>query len=118
MALANYRVVMPDLFRGDPVPMSMQEGAPTLNLTDWRARHPVSEIDDIVASTITYIKGELGARKVGAVGYCLGGKHVPRFMAAGKGVDVGFIAHPSNLTTEEVQSISGPISIAAGGKFP
>ncbi|PVI06423.1 alpha/beta-hydrolase [Periconia macrospinosa] len=117
IALTNYRVVMPDLFNGDPVPMSMREGTPALNLTDWWARHPVSEIDAIVASTIVYIKeSEIGgdAQKLGAVGYCLGGKHVPRFMATGKGIDVGFIAHPANLTTDEVQAISGPISIAAG----
>ncbi|CAI6337293.1 unnamed protein product [Periconia digitata] len=115
MALAKYHVIMPDLFNGDPVPMSMREGTPALNITEWRARHPISEIDSIVASTIAYIKSQpSSSQKLGAVGYCLGGKHVPRFMATGRGIDVGFIAHPSNLTTEEVQAISGPISIAVG----
>jgi dienelactone hydrolase len=48
------------------------------------------------------------------IGYCFGGKYVPRFLASGKGIDVGFIAHPSSLEASEIQGIAGPISIAAG----
>ncbi len=106
---------MPDLFNGDAVPMAMAEG-PQLNLTEWRARHPTWQIDQIIEQTIVYMRS-LGINRIGAVGYCLGGKHVPRFMAPGKGIDLGFIAHPANLTSDEIQAISGPISIAAGGKL-
>jgi dienelactone hydrolase len=106
---------MPDLFNGDPVSTALAEG-PALDLAAWRARHPTGAIDQIVDSTIGYIRGQLGASRIGAVGYCLGGKHVPRAMAAGAGIDVGFIAHPANLTAAEIQAIAGPISIAAGGK--
>lgn len=107
---------MPDLFFGDAVPMEMREG-PALNLTDWRARHPTYEVDRVIERTITYMKSQLGIKRIGAVGYCLGGKHVPRFMAQGKGIDLGFIAHPANLTNEEIKAIVGPISVAAGGEY-
>ncbi|KAF3004284.1 hypothetical protein E8E13_008498 [Curvularia kusanoi] len=113
LALATVPVIMPDLFSGDAVPMAMREG-PALNLTDWRARHPTYEIDQVVEQTIEYMKSSLGVRRIGAVGYCLGGKHVPRFMAAGKGIERGFIAHPANLTAEEISAVVGPISVAAG----
>ncbi|KAF1961953.1 dienelactone hydrolase family protein [Byssothecium circinans] len=116
IAKANYPVIIPDLFAGDPVPVEVPEGSPAFNITEWWTRHPVSSIDAIVASTISYIQSELGGQRIGAVGYCLGGKYVPRFMAAerGPGIDVGFIAHPSNLTPEEISAIGGPISLATG----
>lgn len=107
---------MPDLFNGDAIPVSSPEG-PALNLTEWRTRHAPAEIDRIVGLTLDYMRNELGFKRVGGVGYCFGGKYVPRFLAQGKGVDVGFIAHPSSLETVEIQGIAGPISIAAGGEM-
>lgn len=107
---------MPDLFNGDPVPMTMTEG-PQLNLAEWFARHPMWQIDQVVEQTLLYMEGQLGAMRIGAVGYCLGGKHVARFMANDKGIGMGFVAHPGNLTDEEVKAIAEPISIAAGGKI-
>lgn len=67
-------------------------------------------------STMKYMRQKLGVDRIGAVGYCWGGKYVPRFLAQGNGIDVGFIAHPSNLEASEIEAIAGPISIAAGGK--
>jgi dienelactone hydrolase len=107
---------MPDLFNNDPVPMTMTEG-PQLNLTEWFARHPTWQIDQVVEQTIRYMQTQLGDTRIGAVGYCLGGKHVARFMTSGKGIDLGFVAHPANLTDEEIQAIARPISVAAGGMF-
>jgi dienelactone hydrolase len=65
------------------------------------------------------VRGDLGATRVGAVGYCFGGKYVSRWLAAGRGIDVGFVAHPSNLLEAEIRAVTGPLSIAAGSKsFP
>lgn len=47
-------------------------------------------------------------------GYCFGGKYVARYLAAGKGVDVGFTAHPSSTLASEWTAVAGPISIAFG----
>ncbi|KAF1994658.1 alpha/beta-hydrolase [Amniculicola lignicola CBS 123094] len=113
IARANYAVIMPDLFSGNPVPANALSD-PTFNFPAWLARHPVSESDNAIATTIAYMRNELGVQKIGAAGYCWGGKYVPRFLAAGQGIDVGFIAHPSNLATDEIMGIKGPISIAAG----
>lgn len=62
------------------------------------------------------MKTNLGAKKVGAVGYCFGGRYVARFLATGKGLDAGFVAHPTATTTEEFQAVAGPFSIGAAGK--
>lgn len=43
-------------------------------------------------------------------------QYVTRFLKSNK-VDVGFVAHPSFITHEELGAIQGPFSIAAAGKL-
>lgn len=38
-------------------------------MTAWRERHPPEAIDAIVTSTIAAMRGKLGVKKIGAVGY-------------------------------------------------
>jgi dienelactone hydrolase len=48
------------------------------------------------------------------VGYCLGAKYLVRFLDTTKDeIDVGFIAHPSFVSEEELWASRGPLSIAA-----
>jgi dienelactone hydrolase len=114
LAANDYLVVMPDLFAGDAISVEEQEAG--LNLTSWLAEHPPSEIDRIITTTLAAMKADFGVEKVGGLGYCFGGKYVPRFLKEG-GLDLGFIAHPSNLQEAEIGGIKRPISIAAGSKF-
>jgi dienelactone hydrolase len=117
-AANGYFTVMPDLFQGDPVKLNrpadfdimawLQKGGP-----DGKGHLPPT-VDPIVEKTIAYVK-EQGAKKIGAVGYCFGGKYVCRFLAKGRGVDVGYTAHPSFVDEEELKGITGPLSIAAAG---
>ncbi|KAL2842731.1 hypothetical protein BJY01DRAFT_264460 [Aspergillus pseudoustus] len=65
------------------------------------ARHPEEEIDRII-------------NRLGGVGYCFGGKYIPRFLAKDKGIDAGFVAHPSYLTESIVRGVINPLSIASG----
>ncbi|QDS72908.1 hypothetical protein FKW77_007833 [Venturia effusa] len=113
-AKAGYFVVMPDLFKGDPVPADGLNPGTTFNMTAWRMRHTVSMADAIVEDTIKTMRTELGVKKVGAVGYCYGGKYVARFLAMGKGLDAGFTAHPSSVELTEWNAVSSPLSIAYG----
>ena len=105
---------MPDLFAGDPV--SVDELEAGLDLTEWRARHPLPAIESVITTTIAYMRDELEVEKIGGVGYCFGGKYVPRFLTASGGIDIGFVAHPSVLTEAEITAIKKPLSIAAGSK--
>ncbi|KAF2630832.1 hypothetical protein BU25DRAFT_334399 [Macroventuria anomochaeta] len=116
IASNGYLVLVPDLFAGDPVGVEEQEAG--LNLTEWRALHPQSAIEAVINSTIQYARNELGIEKLGGVGYCFGGKYVGRWLKGDdSGLDVGFVAHPSNLLETEIQAIAGPLSIAAGSEF-
>jgi dienelactone hydrolase len=76
----------------------------------------VPKVDPIVESVIKHLRGELGVKRLGGVGYCFGGKYVCRWLKEGS-LDVGYTAHPSFVDAEELQAIKGPLSIAAAGKF-
>jgi dienelactone hydrolase len=115
LAANNFLVVMPDLFAGDAISVEEQEAG--LNLTEWLTQHPPTEIDRIIKSTLDYMRRDLGVKKIGGVGYCFGGKYVPRWLTGnGEGIDIGFIAHPSNLNEAEISGVKNGLSIAAGSK--
>ncbi|TID27719.1 dienelactone hydrolase family protein [Venturia nashicola] len=104
----------PDLFKGDAIPADALNPGSTFNMSEWRTRHTVAMADAIVESTIKTMRSELGVKKIGAVGYCYGGKYIARFLAAGKGLDAGFTAHPSSVELAEWDAVSNPLSIAYG----
>ena len=87
MAAAGYFVVAPDLFHGDPVHEdAMKKG---FSFPPWIAKHGTDVIDPVIANTIKALREEYGVKKIGAVGYCFGGRYVLRFLAKGKGLDAG-----------------------------
>jgi len=77
--------------------------------------HPPT-VDPKIEKVIKHLRGELGVKKLGGVGYCFGGKYVCRWLKPGS-FDAGFTAHPSFVETEELKGITGPLSIAAAGTF-
>ena len=107
---------MPDLFAGDSVPLDIPAD---FNVMNWAKNgrggegHFPNKVDPIVSKVISYIKSELGVKKVGGVGYCYGAKYVARFSAQGKGLDAGCMAHPSFVDADEIKAIVAPLSIAA-----
>jgi len=120
-AANGYWVVMPDLFQGDAIELN-QLGGGNFDIMAWLTKggpegkgHLPDTVDPIVEKTLAYMK-EQGAKRIGAVGYCFGGKYVARFLAEGKGVDVGFTAHPSFVDEAELRGMTGPLSIAAAGE--
>jgi dienelactone hydrolase len=103
---------MPDLFRGDPIPLNRGAG---FDVDAWRARHTTDHTDPIVEAVIKELKSKYGVKRIGTVGYCFGAKYVARFLKAGV-TDAGYFAHPSWVTEDELKAIQGPLSIAAAGE--
>jgi len=107
---------MPDIFHGDPAPdmllMSAEERA-KFDFQAWIAKHPPSRVETVIETTIKEMRSSMGVKKIGAVGYCFGGRYVMRFLASGRGVDAGFAAHPSLVESGDVEAIVAPLSIAA-----
>lgn len=138
----GYLTIIPDLFQGDQVSVSdMQSGK--ADLAAWLPNHQPANIEPVVESTIKYARETLGVKKIGAAGYCFGGKvctyspdlkiqspenitqtlvltilvkYVCRNLKPGQ-IDVGYTAHPSFITHEELSAIKGPFSISAAGKL-
>ncbi|KGO73417.1 Dienelactone hydrolase [Penicillium italicum] len=107
----GYLTIVPDLFHGDKMNLSdLQSGK--VDLSAWLSNHQVSSAEPVVESTIKYARETLGVKKIGAVGYCFGGKYVCRSLKPGQ-IDVGYSAHPSFISHEELSAIKGPFSIAA-----
>jgi hypothetical protein len=102
---------MPDLFYGDAVPLNRP---PSFDLMSWLQNHLPTHVDPIVETVLNEMRGPLGCKRIGGVGYCFGGKYVCRFLKEGR-LDAGYTAHPSFVEREELEGIMGPLSISAAG---
>ncbi|CAG8112524.1 unnamed protein product [Penicillium salamii] len=110
-AAHGYFVVMPDLFNGDAVKIPKPEG---FDINDWCENHNPPQIAPIIDAVLEEMRENLGCERIGGVGYCFGAKYICRYVRPGE-LDVGFIAHPTELTREDLMNLEGPLSIAAAG---
>ncbi|CAI7621870.1 unnamed protein product [Penicillium pancosmium] len=108
-AAKGYFVLIPDLFNGDSVPINRPEG---FTIMDWVKNHLPLQTEPILNTVLTEMRGNLGCKRIGGVGYCFGGKYVCRYLKHGQ-LDAGFIAHPTMVEANELKGIEGPLSIAA-----
>jgi len=114
-AANGYYTIIPDLFNGDPISLNRPADFDImkwLNQGTGGGPHTTKEVDPLVAASIKHLQ-DAGYTKIGSVGYCFGAKYVCRFMTGGKGIDAGFVAHPSFVGEDELAAITGPLSIAA-----
>jgi dienelactone hydrolase len=88
-AANGYYTIIVDLFRGDPLALNRPAD---FDFPKWLSGHPTEKVDPVVAAGLKHLKDK-GFSKIGSVGYCFGAKYVCRFMN-GKGIDVGYSAHP------------------------
>lgn len=72
-ANSGYLTVMPDLFQGDQISVADMESGKA-DLGAWLPKHQTSVVDPVIEKTIKYVRETLGVKKIGAVGYCFGGK--------------------------------------------
>ncbi|KAL2018426.1 hypothetical protein VTK56DRAFT_845 [Thermocarpiscus australiensis] len=114
-AANGYLTLLLDVFNGDPLPLNRPAD---FDFMAWLAKgsdgnnpHTKEYVDPIVVDGIKELKEKYGVKKLGAVGYCFGAKYVVRHYK--NGIDVGYLAHPSFVDEEELEAITGPLSIAA-----
>lgn len=104
------------MFNGTPAPGDIN--VPGFNTTKFLNDHGPEQTDPIVAAGISYIRS-LGITRIGATGYCFGGRYAFRAgsnltsIPAGQGAKAVFAAHPSMLSDEEISAVQGPASVAA-----
>ncbi len=112
-ARAGYFVVAPDLFNGTAAPGDIN--VPGFNTTAFLQAHGPEQTDPIVAKAVSLLRS-LGFKRIGATGYCFGGRYAFR-AGGGRGADVVFAAHPSLLNDTEISAVKVPTSVAAAGEF-
>jgi dienelactone hydrolase len=66
-------VVMPDLFDGDAIAADAFDKG-LVDLESFLEKHTVETVDTVIERTIEYLQEEKNIKKIGAVGYCFGGK--------------------------------------------
>lgn len=72
-ANSGYLTVIPDLFQGDQIKLADMESGKA-DLGAWLPNHQTGAVDPVVEKTVKYMRESLGVKKIGAVGYCFGGK--------------------------------------------
>ncbi|KAK7681810.1 hypothetical protein QCA50_015157 [Cerrena zonata] len=97
-AEAGYPVIVPDLFKGDPIP-SDALGSPSFDFMAWLGKHQPAETIPMIESVIAVLKAQ-GVTKIAALGFCYGAR--PAFdLAFENKLDIVLVNHPSLLKVPE-----------------
>ncbi|PBK65878.1 alpha/beta-hydrolase [Armillaria solidipes] len=91
----GFKIVMPDYFNGDAVPIDALEPGRTFDFAGWLPNHSSAHTRPSLDRVIAALK-ESGVTEFGATGYCFGGRYV--FDLAFEDVlKVAVVSHPSLL---------------------
>lgn len=135
-AKAGFYVYVPDILKGDPLPISfLQNVEPPLKdkeqaglidsakntaivgatLGTWLPKHMEMITLPIVEQAVEEVRKQPGVGKIGTVGFCFGGRY-SILMAHGK-VDSAYACHPSLVgIPADFDGVTKPLSIAVGTK--
>jgi dienelactone hydrolase len=107
---------MPDQFRNEYFPMVKPPGwdseAAFIRL---QTDHHPGTVDPMLEKVLAWMQrpadhadgGLGGVERIGAIGYCFGGRYVMRLLAQGK-IEAGVVNHPSFFTLDEVSALGRP----------
>ena len=141
-AKAGFYCYIPDLHSGDSLPNSLLQNIEpptqkqeTLSIVDkvksaaivpatlgpWLIRHREAISQPIISGFIDTVRHIPGTTKVGAIGFCWGGRyailHARGADTVGGGVDAAYACHPSLLAIPaDFDAVRAPLSLALGSK--
>ncbi|PWN52015.1 alpha/beta-hydrolase [Violaceomyces palustris] len=99
----GFTVYVPDMFHGDSIAQDAVKGMPS-TAKEAKAQSFLTKVTKFLST----LKEESGAARIGAVGYCYGGKSCLVFNARGL-VDVSVACHPSFINLSDIKSLKGPV---------
>ncbi|KAF6742995.1 dienelactone hydrolase endo-1,3,1,4-beta-D-glucanase [Ephemerocybe angulata] len=92
----GWKVVVPDLFNGDPVPKDAHNPGAAYDVMKWlHSGHTPADVRPIIDKVVAALKEE-GVTKFLVTGYCFGARFVFD-LAFDKVIDVAVVSHPSLL---------------------
>ncbi|RXW19843.1 hypothetical protein EST38_g6005 [Candolleomyces aberdarensis] len=95
----GYKVVAPDYFNGDPAPEDALNPGVNFDVMKWFANHGPEQTRPPLDNVLAALK-EQGIKKIGATGYCFGGRYV--FDLAFENItDVSVVSHPTFIKAPE-----------------
>ncbi|CAO2838416.1 unnamed protein product [Amaranthus hypochondriacus] len=106
VAAAGYYVVVPDVLHGDPYNPENKDRPIQVWLKDHEADKAYEEVKPIVES----LKHK-GMHKIGAAGFCWGGKVVALLAQNDKYIQAGVLLHPSAVTEDDIKGVKVPLAI-------
>jgi len=133
---AGFYVYVPDFHQGDSLPIEfLQSVEPPLKtreqltlldktkatatvgttLPPWLLKHREGVTKPLISSFIAAVRAEPGTGKVGAIGFCWGGRYA--ILAAHGEVDAAYACHPSLVSIPaDFEGVEKPLSLAVGTK--
>ena len=142
-AKAGFYCYIPDVHEGDSLPIEfLQSIEPPLKVKEqegfldkaketvdimvtlgpWLAKHRESVSEPIISGFVDTVRGTPGTDKIGAIGFCWGGRYAI-LQAHGRkegeigGVDAAYACHPSLLSIPaDLSPVTKPTSVAVGEK--
>ncbi|GER26114.1 alpha/beta-Hydrolases superfamily protein, partial [Striga asiatica] len=105
---AGFYTLVPDFFHGDPFVSDL----PNKPFQDWLKKHPAENaIKD--ANKIVKALRNKGIKKIGAAGFCWGGK-VAVDLSKPPSVRAVVLLHPTYINVTDIQGVNAPIAILGG----
>lgn len=84
-------------------------------LPPWLLKHREGVVKPLIESFIKTVRGVPGTGKVGAIGFCWGGRYA--ILAAHGEVDAAYACHPSLVAIPtDFDPVNKPLSLAVGDK--
>ncbi|KAK4741042.1 hypothetical protein SAY87_024630 [Trapa incisa] len=120
VACSGYNVLVPDLFRGDP----WREDRPNSDFNRWISSHYPERMQNDITTSRDWMVDELSSagisKKLGIIGFCLGGGRVVEALAQDQGAHfgVGVSFYGTKIDPSLGPSINVPLLSISGDEDP
>ncbi|OAP56478.1 hypothetical protein AYL99_09657 [Fonsecaea erecta] len=131
-AKEGWRVIIPDYFESDPLPIQFLKQDPSLSINEqpwpeeekqilrdldfpaWLRRHNHTKVSSLLEGLTSRISSQHPDTAIVGVGYCFGGKHVLRLSK--NVLKAAACFHPSFVEAEDMNGIRAPLYIGLAEK--